>query len=333
MTTQIETPKTKTFFIDETHKQLLHTLDQLSKSGEPCNLIIEGLTGCGKSEMATQFAAHYDRPLAVIEVGILSESKDIFGQVNMTEGTTHYTPGLFTNAIQTPGCVVHLQELNRPESDKALNAIFSVLDPNIRGIWIDELSKYVKVAPNVMFFATLNEGSDYVGVMPLDAALRDRFSYRMSLGYLPQNLELSLVQLQTKLDESMAFELIAVLDSLRNNIQEPTHISTRQAISIATLIKTGLPLRDALFSTVNIGPSELEKVLLSLSLLGKDTDMRTKVGKFVIMEKPEKSIEDSVTILENAVEDLVNDLKVDDAVSRTDWTPPRTYMRPRGRFA
>jgi nitric oxide reductase NorQ protein len=119
----IETPARSVFMISKEHEVLLDAVASLSSTGENCNVLIKGNTGCGKSEMVTQFAAKHERPLVVLEVGQLSESKQIFGYMDLRAGQTVYIPGLFPQAIQTPNCVVHLQEINRSETDKALNAI------------------------------------------------------------------------------------------------------------------------------------------------------------------------------------------------------------------
>ena len=57
-----------------------------------------------------------------------------------------YSPGLFTDAVQTPHAVVHLQEINRGSSVEVLNALFSILDEGQRRVWIDDIEDFVEVA-------------------------------------------------------------------------------------------------------------------------------------------------------------------------------------------
>ena len=108
-------PKERPYLISQEHKELLNIVQRMSVRGKNSNVLVTGLSGCGKSEMPTQFAAVHKRPLAVLEVGRLSESSQIFGYMDLQDGNTSYVKGLFTDAITTPNCVVHLQELNRTE--------------------------------------------------------------------------------------------------------------------------------------------------------------------------------------------------------------------------
>jgi len=269
-TNGLHIPKQRPFLICQEHKALLAIVQRLSVRGRNSNVLIHGLAGCGKSEMATQFAATNNRPLAVLEVGRLSESSQIFGYMDLQNGQTCYVKGLFTEAITTPGCVVHLQELNRPESDKALNAIFSVLDDGFRSVWLDELHGYVQVAPGVTFFATLNEGFEFIGTMPLDAALEDRFPFKITLGYLPPHCEKNLLLMRGLLDVHQASELLEMIGQLRNNGQTPVHVSTRDTMFMAELMGEGLSTFLAIKTVLGTDNDKLESILLTEHLQGHE---------------------------------------------------------------
>ena len=258
------------YMISQENKRLLKIVQKRSLEGRNDNIIIRGPTGVGKSEMVNQFAASNKRPLATLEIGRLSESSQIFGYMDLKEGQTQYVKGLFTNAITTPNCVVHLQELNRPESDKALNAIFAVLDDAFRNVWLDEIQGYVKVAPGVTFFATLNEGYEFIGTIPLDAALENRFPFKLGIGYLPSNYEETLLILKGVVNQDQAKQIVDFVNTLRHNTQDPIHISTRDTIFIAQLVKEGLTSFQALRTVVGGDINKLESILLSTHLAGSD---------------------------------------------------------------
>ena len=215
--------------------------------------------------------------MAVIEVGRLSDATQIFGSKSLDNGTIVYKPGLFTEAIQTPGCVIHLQELNRPENDKALNAIFSVLDETFRSVYLDEIGSLIKVAPGVTFFATINEGFQFIGTMPVDEALENRFALRLTMGYLPERIEVGLLVATEGMESDAASEIITVANALRHNTQNPVHISVRQTIEMARLIQHGMTVIDAFTYCVSAESDVLEGVLLNYQLEGK-SDRATALG-------------------------------------------------------
>ncbi|MBW1947894.1 MAG: MoxR family ATPase [Deltaproteobacteria bacterium] len=227
----------------------------------PVNVLVAGKQGCGKSTLVRQFAARNKRPLAVFQIGILSEPGQLFGEHRLKNGETSYQPYLFPQAIQTPGCVIHLEEINRPEHPKALNMLFSVLSED-RQVWTDEMGQ-IRVADGVVFFATLNEGEEFIGTEMLDAALRDRF-YVTVLDYLPQEVETKVLHLKAGISEGEALTIVNVANKLRNNAQEPVVVSTRHTLMIAEMVSVGASIKEAFLNGLQISKDIMESVLLSL---------------------------------------------------------------------
>jgi len=159
--------------------------------------------------------------------------------------------------------VIHLEEINRPEHPKALNMLFSVLAED-RRVWTDELG-LIKVAPEVVFFATLNEGEEFIGVEMLDAALRDRF-YVTLMDYLPPDVELEVLKRKTGIDEEQAQTIVNVANQLRSNSQEPVMVSTRHTLMIAELVAIGASVREAFIYSLQVSKDILESTLLSMHL-------------------------------------------------------------------
>jgi len=238
----------------------LERIKSLAKR-HPVNILVSGKQGCGKSTMVKQFAARNNRPLATFQIGILSEPGQLFGEHRLKDGQTYYQQFLFPQAIQTPGCVIHLEEINRPEHPKALNMLFSVLSED-RKVWTDEIG-LIKVADEVVFFATLNEGEEFVGTEMLDAALKDRF-YMTLLDYLPQNVEIKVLRNKTGISDSQSNTIVNIANMLRNNSHEPMIISTRHTLMISELVSVGASIKDAFVYSLQISKDILESVLLSL---------------------------------------------------------------------
>jgi len=280
--TKVETltanvPNKKPYLVSDSLRKRLNVVDSILSEGANVNVLISGPKGCGKTELVTQYAATRGRPLATIQVGGLSEPKQLFGQMVLKDGATSYQPGLFIKAISTPNAVIHLEELNRPESDKALNAIFSVLDDSTRGIWLDELGVFIRVAEGVSFFATLNEGYEYIGTMPLDVALADRFAMKLTLGYLPHDDEVELLRHKTpRLTEEQAEEIVTTCERLRledKNNHGAFHdgsVSTRSMLYIGDYVARGLSFFEAFSSVVTSDKEYLERVLSTSHFAGRD---------------------------------------------------------------
>jgi nitric oxide reductase NorQ protein len=248
------------FFLPEAVIESIGRISLLSKR-RPVNVLVAGKQGCGKSSLVRQFAARNNRPLATFQIGLLSEPGQLFGEHALKDGQTYYRQYLFPDAIQTPGCVIHLEEINRPEHPKALNMLFSVLSED-RGVYTDELGN-IRVADEVVFFATLNEGDEFIGTEMLDAALRDRF-YVMMLDYLPPVVETSVLVLKTGIEQADAQTIVNVAAKLRNNSRDPMVVSTRHTLMIAEMVSVGASVEQAFTGSLQISRDTLESVLLSL---------------------------------------------------------------------
>ncbi|QCQ23055.1 AAA family ATPase [Desulfoglaeba alkanexedens] len=262
------------FFLPNSVVENLERIAALSQR-HPVNVLVAGKQGCGKSTLVKQFAARNRRPLATFQIGILSEPGQLFGEHRLKDGETYYQQFLFPQAIQTPGCVIHLEEINRPEHPKALNMLFSVLAED-RKVWLDELG-LIRVADGVVFMATLNEGEEFVGTELLDAALRDRF-YVTALDYLPADVETKVLHYKTGIPEAEALTIVNVANKLRGNSKDPMVVSTRHTLMIAEMVAVGASIEDAFIYSLQAGKDLLESILLSLHVqLGKK-DAHTETG-------------------------------------------------------
>ncbi len=256
------------FFILDENKKNLERFNIMSKN-HPVNILATGNQGCGKSTLVRQFANIFQRPLATFQIGLLLESGQLFGQQRLKSGETYYQEFLFPKAIQTPGCVIHLEEINRSESPHALNELFSVLSED-RSIWIDELG-IVDVAPGVIFFATMNEGEEFSGTDMLDAALKDRF-YRIHLNYLPYDVEKQVLMRKTNISESNTDQVLKLVNKIRNNKELEISVSIRHSLMISELVALGASLRESLIYSLQISKDTLESLLLSVQVETGETE-------------------------------------------------------------
>jgi len=265
-------PLDPNFFVLDEDRINIDRLEKLSEK-HPINILVTGNQGCGKSSLVRQFASYYQRPMATFQVGLLSEAGQLFGQQRLKDGETFYQSFLFPRAIRVPGCVIHLEEINRSENPHALNELFSVLSEE-RSIWIDELGM-VDVAPRLIFFATMNEGVEFSGTEEMDAALKDRF-YRVHLEYPPVSVEKEILVIKTGIAPSLASDILNIVSRLRSNKQTPIDISIRHSLMIAELAAVGAPLREAVIYSLQISMDVLESLLLSIHVETGDTEVEPR---------------------------------------------------------
>lgn len=265
------------FYIDTETRIMLNHFETISRK-HPVNILITGKQGCGKSSLVRQFAAAYQRPMATFQVGILSEPGQLFGEHILVDGETRYRPYLFPQAIQTPGCVIHLEEINRPEHPKALNMLFSLLSDD-RCVWIDEMG-LLKVAEGVVIFATMNEGEEFVGTEMLDPALRDRF-YTILMDYIPAEVEAEVLAKKTRADSTQVKEIVSIVNKMRGHADMPLDVSTRTTLMIAELVATGASIAEALTYSMQIDREQLEHILLALHLERGLRDEK-KTSKYIL---------------------------------------------------
>jgi nitric oxide reductase NorQ protein len=281
-------PELKTFLVSKKHRMILDMITNMSSRDEIFNCCITGPTGCGKTELINQYCATTKRQLYIHDTALDIDAGSRFGFTDLVgeNGSQHteYVPGGFLTAITTPYAVVHISEINRPENEKSLNSLLSILD-DTRAIYINELQETVKVAKGVTFFATLNEGYDYIGTIPVDEALRGRF-YKMELGPLPRASMELLLPLKVGLNAEKSTQLLDLVEKLSTNTQEPVYISTRDVINIATLLKHNLPIIIA-FEMVLLGAKKannvVESLLLQEHLSGNETFDNSGFDKYEFM--------------------------------------------------
>lgn len=275
-------PDKKPFFISQENKTRLEKIIG-TRVKHPVNILIKGRHGMGKSELARQIAAVNNLAYNPIPIGSLQETGQLMGRYELIGGETKFVEGQFVKAVQTPNNLIHLEELNRPESPKALNDLYPLLDDG-RMLVHEQLGE-IKVAFGVVFIATLNEGFEYTGIDPLDAALEDRF-HEIYLSYLPPQLESTLILTRTGLAGEPSTRLLQFVNKLRTDGQDPIHISTRRVLMMAELLQAGLDMRSAIISNVAMDTDKLESVLLHLDFGGQAVNIEGSVplkDRFVVL--------------------------------------------------
>ncbi len=260
-----------TFWVSNQVGRFLRAVDQRCKKGEVVNVLLVGPTGTGKSSLPREFAATRKRQFFTMHCQLVTEQGDWWGSKEMSAADgTYFQKAALVDAVETPGCVILLDEANRTHPEN-LNALFGILDHR-RRVWVAALEREVVVAPGVTFFVTLNEGLDYVGTSSVDRALRDRMSNTIRLDYLPAKVETGLLMRRIGVDDETARGLSEFAQTARKNPKLGLSVSTRQLLECAALVKGGLPVHEAvLFAVANGAVEDVDKkaILQALQVSGR----------------------------------------------------------------
>lgn len=224
-----------TYIISKQIENLFGILETASKQC-PQNVNLIGPHGCGKTELAIQFAAKTRRPMLIMDCANLREARDWFGSKGAKDGTVYWNESQFVRAITAGNHVVLLDELNRANPN-LLNTLMPILDAR-RFTYLEEKGDNIIVGPGTVFFATMNEGAGYTGTSALDRAIRDRFPRAVELSYLNEREEVKLLVNRTGIEKDIATRLVQMANKIRNDATGVTatlteSVSTRQLIAAA----------------------------------------------------------------------------------------------------
>ncbi|MBM3303366.1 MAG: AAA family ATPase, partial [Deltaproteobacteria bacterium] len=200
-----------TFYLEPRLKGLFEFIH--TSSPAPQNVMLVGPHGCGKTETALQYAARTGKPLLVMDCAHTREGYLWWGRMHVNNGTTYFKPSDFFKAVEEGNHVILLDELNRVDSS-ILSPLMPLLDGR-RMTHVPDTDHILKVGPGTVFFATMNEGSQYTGTSALDAAIQDRFSYRIEVSYLEKAQEVQVITARTGLDKTNASKLVELAQTVR----------------------------------------------------------------------------------------------------------------------
>lgn len=234
-------------------EQLEKFTDRLAKTPSRIrNILLTGPQSAGKTTAGRQIAARMQRKCFVVDCGTLQEPSQFFGSMHLgttEEGAsyTYFRPSAFVAALKQPGMVIILDEINRVESPKVLNALFPILDER-RRLFVEDIGDWVDVAEGVLFIATANMGSKFHGIEYLDTALHSRFVHIFKMLWPDKNTQINILASRTGISIPEARKLFQFGSELRKN-SEMTDISLRQLIAFGEQLVLGASYEDAALCT------------------------------------------------------------------------------------
>jgi MoxR-like ATPase len=237
------------------------TLDmawELRKSGGPAAVLVTGPAGTAKTMMVRSFAAKVGARYLKVECSTIRSVDDWSGGLKQDPNTKtwahQWSP--FAKALREgKPCVILLDELTRTESVAALNGILGLLDET-GTLNVTDANTVLRLPAGIMIVATANIGPEFVGTLPIDGAVRQRFMYGVRMDYPTEALEAKLLCDRHGIDRDTADRLVVLAVQQRKHRDDAQRfpsgniISTRLLLGMAGAIKHGASHRAAVWSVL-----------------------------------------------------------------------------------
>ena len=241
--------------------EALGTLDRAwaaRQRGDVGAVLITGPAGTAKTMMVRSFAAKVGARYLKVECATIRSVDDWSGGLKQDPNTKTWAHqwSAFAKALrEAKPTVILLDELTRTESTAALNGILGLLDET-GTLSVTDANTVLRLPPGIMIVATANIGPEFVGTLPLDGAVRQRFRGGVRMDYPTEALEAKLLCDRHGIARDVADRLVAIADQQRKHRDDAQRfpsgniISTRTLLGMAAEIRDGASHRDAVWSVL-----------------------------------------------------------------------------------
>jgi hypothetical protein len=260
------------------------------------NVLIEGHAGSGKTMSAQAYASARGMRYFNVACHIGLEASHLVGRwIPTPDGHFRWQDGAVTEIVRNGG-VLLFNEINfAPE--RFLTFIFSLLDYRREIQLMENGGEVIKAHPNLLIIGDMNP--DYRGTRPLNQALADRFSIRLSFPYDKP--------IEQKLLKNRA--LVEMANQLRDEFNKGTlvtPISTRSLVAFVTNAKT-FGMEFATYNYINSFEGDEERSAVRLVVNTHRDNIAEELGLAVLSIKTDET---KVEMLEDKVSDGVTTFNI-----------------------
>jgi MoxR-like ATPase len=216
----------------------------LAQQGDPAAVLLTGPAGTAKTMLVRAFAAYLGVPYLKVDAGAVRTADDwagAFRQDPNTKTWAHRWSPLAMALREGKPCVLHIDELTRTETPAALNAFMGLLDET-GTLLVPDANAVLTMPKGILVVATANIGPEFVGTLPLDGAVRQRFPYGVRMANPSEVNESKLIVKRTGVSDEVAVALVRMANQQRQHRDDAQQypsgaiISTRILLSIAKRI-------------------------------------------------------------------------------------------------
>jgi len=210
-------------------------------------IMLKGPTGSGKTRLVEYMAWKLGRPLFTVACHDDLSGNDLTGRYIIKGDEVEWIDGPLLMAVKNGG-IIYLDEV--VEARKDTTVVIHPLTDYRRSLLIEKLGMIFHAPDEFMLVISYNPGYQSV-LKELKQSTRQRF-VSINLGWPSEDLETQIVHQETGVEEDTARRLVKAANKIRNLINQGLEegVSTRELVYAGTLLKSGVPMRDALYSTM-----------------------------------------------------------------------------------
>jgi MoxR-like ATPase len=204
----------------------------------PAAVLVSGPAGTAKTLLVREFAAAVGARFVKVDCGMVRTADDWAGRMTQDGESKvwHWAWSAFGESLRSDEpTVVLLDELNRTETPAALNALLGLMDET-GSLRVTDAGDVLRTRPGLLLVATVNEGAEYVGTLPIDGAVRQRFGHGVRLDYPTPATERDILVGLTGIEAGAATRLAALAADQRRNREDLTQYPTGAGISTRMLV-------------------------------------------------------------------------------------------------
>ena len=210
-------------------------------------VMLKGPTGSGKTRLVEHMAWKLGRALYTVACHDDLSGNDLTGRYIIKGDDVEWIDGPLLMAVKEGG-IVYLDEV--VEARKDTTVVIHPLTDHRRYLLVEKLGKMFYAPDDFMLVISYNPGYQSV-LKELKQSTRQRF-VSIALGWPEEDLETQIVQQETGVEQDIAKMLVKAANKIRNLVHQGLEegVSTRELVYAGTLLKSGVPMRDALYSTM-----------------------------------------------------------------------------------
>ena len=210
-------------------------------------VMLKGPTGCGKTRFVEHMAWQLNRPLITIACHDDLAASDLIGRFLIRHDGTVWQDGPLTRAVRE-GAICYLDEVVEARQDTVV--VLHSLTDHRRSLPIDKTGETIQAAPGFQLVISYNPGYQRM-LKDLKPSTRQRF-VAMDLDFPHLENEVAIVERESGVPYATAHALVTLAHRIRGlRDQGLAEVpSTRLLVSAATLITSGIPVKQACYAAI-----------------------------------------------------------------------------------